>query len=264
MPAIVGVIFMAAGVFLGWWAGKKKGVNTPRYQTSVRLNHAPPTAGVRPINSEESETIRQIAEQLDKIEKNLNPNAPTVPPGFSLKDKLNGLLSRLKAVSAALPQTLAGDLRSESGFDVAPAPFAPATIRTFSEEFTDMYNTARDHRDARNEFWGKFKLSQLGNRNTSDQRMGRTNETDFRTSESVGDFIAAESPDTGYYLVVPSFNVTIDDTSFRFGGIEAAFSCDFTLGSTYQNFKVNTPAEFSRTGDTWIVKSKGELLLLRS
>lgn len=226
------------------------------------------TPTFRPISSTESQLVAQIEQALAKVERHLAvASAPL--RAFSLEEKLRSALHRLTLIAQAAetavnrrPQIDVGPRDDSEVLGDTRAILETTPTRTFLEDFRDLYNTAHDDRGARNEFWGKFSVLQLGNRNTTDQRMGRVHEPDFRTTESLGDFIAVQDADGDDYLVVPSFTIAVDDTSFRFGGLEAAFSCDFQSGATYQSFKVVQPARFARDADRWLIRSKGELQLL--
>jgi hypothetical protein len=274
-PFAFGIAGLIVGGLLVWTFGWKKASRPTR--STVRTTQTGATQSTRAIDFAESQLLGQIVSELGKIEANLSITAAARPNPPALKDKLSSFLERLDSIRSstqklrvdpAEPAAVVANFESTpeaSASSLRELPewtfIAPPKPRTFAEEFTDMYNSARDDRDTRNEFWRKYQLAQLGNRNTTDQRMGRASGPDFRTSESLGDFIAVRDLDGENYLVVPSFTVSVDDTSFRFGGIEAAFSCDFAPGSTYQSFAVNTPARFNRDGDNWVVVSRGELLL---
>jgi hypothetical protein len=186
-----------------------------------------------------------------------------------IEEKLERILRRLQAINSATHQGVRGGPEhtpnekpvgelNHAGFQ-ADNYSVPRT-RTFREEFVESYNRAREDREARNTFWNKYQAIQIGNRNASEQRMGRTTVTDFRTSD-VGDFIGILNSGAETYLVVPNFSLFIDDTSFRYGGVEAAFECDFLPGSSYQRFQVIAPAEFTLNDDKWSLRTEGRLLL---
>lgn len=264
VPSLFSLVGILIGGVVGWMLRSKIGRGGIGSHMTKGVPALPKQSSpIRPINSSESQVVAEINLELEKIEEDL-ALFPARLNAFSLQEKLSSILRRLTLIRHSTRGFAAPKPPTRIASIAAPEPpiLEPMVPRTFSQDFADMYNAARDDREVRNEFWAKFQFDQLGNRNTTDQRLGRTNAHDFRTSESMGDFIAVKNPENGIYLVVPSFTIAVDDTSFRFGGLEAAFSCDFSPGSTYQKFKVIGPAEFSRDGERWFVKSKGELLLV--
>jgi len=213
------------------------------------------------------ETILEIGKVLTSIEANLwgspPPRKPMGKPLVLILERLNQI--RLKTET---DRRLSPEIKTDGALEtpiVSPSlsldPTEHAAVpqnRSFAEEFVEIYNKARENKEVRDAFWNKFNSIQIGNRNASEQRMGRTTETDFRKTD-VGDFLAVKNDGPGTYLVVPHFTLVIDDTSFRFGGVDAAFECDFSPGESHQQFKVIKTAEFVNDGDTWTRRSRGRL-----
>jgi hypothetical protein len=260
---------LAVGAVGGWIAARKiPNENQRRLQfTNLPVKQSLPG---KPLGSKQSQQFEQIMIELRKIEESLGIKSDSVtrtrPPG----EPTGIVLDRLKSISSAIPEAKKTDLHElpqglESGeieTDTITSNTKYVAPRTIAEEFTEMYNTARENRDVRNGFWQKFQTFQMGNRNASDQRMGRTNEPDFRTSDSTGDFIAVEDSQRAMYLVAPNFTVSVDDTSIRFGGLGVAYKCEFMPGSSYHSFNIVEPATFSRDGDKWTLITRGKLQLL--
>ncbi len=215
---------------------------------------------------EDTILVENISSELDKIEANLSIQRNFGPNRPAHVEKLRSTLLRLQTIAHTIrnKETTAPSLGREAVMELSRDPDViptPAEPPSFEQEFTEMYNSARDDKQMRDAFWSKYQLAQLGNRNTTDQRMGRASSHDFRTADSLGDFIAVEDSFAGAYLVVPSFTMSVDDTSFRFGGLDAAFACNFEAGVTYPNFTVLVPAKFSRNIESWDVATRGQLEL---
>ncbi|MBK8464910.1 MAG: hypothetical protein IPL32_03685 [Chloracidobacterium sp.] len=260
---LVGGIIVAFGGWRLWPRFKPRRPAKPDFRPV-----SPAPIPHRPIPK--PETISQIDNVLTLIERDLW-DAGSIPTQSKHGEEiLERILARLNQIRLKTSRSLNREFKSPPAFGelIVTPSWSPSSVQntpsppvpTFAEEFVEMYNRARENKEERNLFWGKFHVIQIGNRNASDQRLGRTTEADFRRTD-VGDFLAVQNAEAGTYLVVPHFTLVIDDTSYRYGGVAAAFECDFTPGASHQQFQVFTPAEFANVGDTWIPKNPGKLSL---
>lgn len=189
--------------------------------------------------------------------------------GISAEARMSEIRSRLKNIDDNLrpgrdlpkpvPAESTAPLTQLPDIDPGPVDLRPVDLspRPFSQSFAEAYNQARIDREARNSFWTRFQTTQLGNRNATEQRMGRAAESDFRTA-SPGDFLAI-ADDSNYFLVVPNFGTVIDETSVKYGGVGDAFKVDMSPGTSYQNFQLLEPAKFRKNGDHWSIVSPGRI-----
>lgn len=129
-------------------------------------------------------------------------------------------------------------------------------------DLKDYYNLGVNNRSARPYFWDKYpEVFRIGNKNAVEQALGISSKTEFREVAN-GDFLAIENPKDGNYLVVPQFDITIENTTYQEGGIGVAFICqNYDPASSYSNVKVVRPAIFERNGDKWKLIKEGELIL---
>ncbi len=129
------------------------------------------------------------------------------------------------------------------------------------DEFTNIYNSATDDRSVRQKLRDKYQTFLFGNRNAFAQAQGTATKAEFYSNNS-GDFIAVQSSNGFEFLVVPQFDITINDTTFNEGGFGYVFDCiGYQEGGSYSDFQVVHPAIFEQKGDYWHFRKKGELKL---
>ncbi len=131
-----------------------------------------------------------------------------------------------------------------------------------TNEFIRQYNQACVDRRERQLFWENYKnFTHFGNKNAAAQARGEDTDFDFRTKDG-GDFIAVKLPNDDRYFVVPQFDTTINNTTYKEGGFGVVFEClNYQPGYSYSSIKVEEPAVFKQTGDQWTLINPGKMFL---
>lgn len=265
-----GLLFFALIVYLVWELRRGRNLRLVKSQHSVD-RRSTISSSTDPFGSVDSKPLEEVDLLLSNLEKKIGiVVGKSIFHGLSAESRISQIRNRLKRINSALPDTgratvseSTAEIREELPYlpDLQPEPEQYSFYKSFAGNLVESYNLARSDRSARNSFWSEFQAEQIGNRNATEQRMGRASSSDFRTS-SPGDFLAVPDKDLAGYLVVPNFATVVDETSVRYGGIGEAFDIQIMPGSSFQNFRLLEPARFSKNGDSWVLTSPGRIDLM--
>jgi hypothetical protein len=131
---------------------------------------------------------------------------------------------------------------------------------SLAASLVSFYNEATASRELRDRLWKDFEVLTIENTNAVDQRLGKTEEPEFRNSDS-GSLYAIHDAPNKKYLVVPKFDLTVKKTNFE-STVRFVFDCsNFEASQAYSHIHLVRPAEFVKEGERWLASSKGELIL---
>lgn len=164
-------------------------------------------------------------------------------------------------------------VEEHGGFDspkaetVAPSGEGAQETRRKSEGLLDMelvcrmYNAGVTNRDAQEEFRRQYRTIRFGVSNTQERRLSPERKALFHNAQD-GDFYAVRKNAEGLFLVLPRFDLTLQEMNFGVGAIDAVYDCpNFDPEFRYRPVKVVRPALFRENAaqQSWELVERGEL-----
>lgn len=136
-----------------------------------------------------------------------------------------------------------------------------------SNDFVVAYNelpsssNMMNRRIAKNEFIQKFSVRGFSCVN-SEARIANPSVASIYIADKVSNAeYWAMAIGKNHYAVVPNVKLTYDGAHHVAAGMQDVFTSNFKSGNIYYQIKVKQPACFLASGDSWILRKKGELLL---
>jgi len=140
---------------------------------------------------------------------------------------------------------------SRSGFPVEPP----------IQAFTRLYNAGVEDPPRQSEFRARYKPTLMGTANIMERRKDVSADPEFQ-ARSDGEYYAVELQDSGrtYTAVVPKFDLTFQESSYGPGAMGWVFECpNYDRHLRYRRVKVERPALFDHSGQSWTLRQQGKL-----
>lgn len=183
----------------------------------------------------------------------------------SIKELQKDILPRVSKIEKKQERLSKGETKTDLQFIETTSPitnFPSHFIQEKEDEissFLRLYNAAIENSNVREEFQRKYKITRFGITNAMERRRDSNISPVFKTA-SDGDYYLTEI--SKRFIVVPRFDMTLQESSYSPGAMGLVFSCpDYNPQLRYRRVKVIKPAIFESSGEQWVLKEKGELNL---